>query len=181
MRKKNPPKNPSAFITHVKGSAEMRREVQRLRNSDYDVLLPGTHIRRNGTEKSWSDLISSQLRSGAMEDGSKQLREVPTLYASAGNEQLAGTENIGTPSLGYIEWGQSLAQLRLPAYPHATLHRRWHRVQHQHGCRSRSSTYVRPHSVCRWQHHHQTDTLQGRGCMATRTNHRPPPRTLQSL
>lgn len=105
MRKKNPPKNPSDFITHVKGSAEMRREVERLRNADYDVLLPGTYIRRNGTEKSWSDLIGSQLRSGAMEDGSKQLREVPTLYASAGNEQLAGTENIGTPSLGYIEWG----------------------------------------------------------------------------
>ena len=61
MRKKNPPKNPSAFITHVKGSGEMRREVQRLRNADYDVLLPGTHIRRNGTERSWSDLISTIL------------------------------------------------------------------------------------------------------------------------
>ena len=91
----------------------MRREVERLKEDNYDVLLPGTYIRRNGTERSWSDLIGAQLRSGAMEDGSKQLREVPTLYASAGNEQLAGTENMGTPALGYIEWGLGK---RLPNY-----------------------------------------------------------------
>lgn len=97
--------SPQSFITHVKGSDEVRQQVQRLRSSKYDVLMPGTRISKNAPQRSWSDLVSSQLRSGAMEDGSKQLREVPTLYASAGNEQLAGTEKIGTPNLGYIEWG----------------------------------------------------------------------------
>lgn len=97
--------SPQSFITHVKGSGEVRQQVQRLRDHNYDVLLPGTRISKNAPQRSWSDLVSSQLRSGAMEDGSKQLREVPTLYASAGNEQLAGTEKIGTPNLGYIEWG----------------------------------------------------------------------------
>lgn len=97
--------SPQSFITRVKGSGEVRQQVQRLRDHNYDVLLPGTRISKNAPQRSWSDLVSSQLRSGAMEDGSKQLREVPTLYASAGNEQLAGTEKIGTPNLGYIEWG----------------------------------------------------------------------------
>ena len=97
--------SPKSFITHVKGSGEVRQQVQRLRSNNYDVLMPGTRISKNAPQRSWSDLVSSQPRSGAMEDGSKQLREVPTLYASAGNEQLAGTEKIGTPNLGYIEWG----------------------------------------------------------------------------
>ena len=97
--------SPQSFITRVKGSGEVRQQVQRLRDHNYDVLMPGTRISKNAPQRSWSDLVSSQLRSGAMEDGSKQLREVPTLYASAGNEQLAGTEKIGTPNLGYIEWG----------------------------------------------------------------------------
>lgn len=97
--------SPQSFITRVKGSGEVRQQVQRLRDHNYDVLTPGTRISKNAPQRSWSDLVSSQLRSGAMEDGSKQLREVPTLYASAGNEQLAGTEKIGTPNLGYIEWG----------------------------------------------------------------------------
>ena len=97
--------SPKSFITRVKGSGEVRQQVQRLRSNNYDVLMPGTRISKNAPQRSWSDLVSSQLRSGAMEDGSKQLREVPTLYASAGNEQLAGTEKIGTPNLGYIEWG----------------------------------------------------------------------------
>lgn len=97
--------SPQSFITRVKGSGEVRQQVQRLRDHNYDVLMPGTRISKNAPQRSWSDLVSSQLRSGAMEDGSKQLREVPTLYASAGNEQLAGTEKIGTPDLGYIEWG----------------------------------------------------------------------------
>ena len=97
--------SPQSFITRVKGSGEVRQQVQRLRDHNYDVLLPGTRISKNAPQRSWSDLVSSQLRSGAMEDGSKQLREVPTLYASAGNEQFAGTEKIGTPNLGYIEWG----------------------------------------------------------------------------
>lgn len=97
--------SPQSFITRVKGSGEVRQQVQRLRDHNYDVLMPGTRISKNAPQRSWSDLVSSQLRSGAMEDGSKQLREVPTLYASAGNEQFAGTEKIGTPNLGYIEWG----------------------------------------------------------------------------
>ena len=97
--------SPQSFITRVKGSGEVRQQVQRLRDHNYDVLMPGTRISKNAPQRSWSDLVSSQLRSGAMEDGSKQLREVPTLYASAGNEQLAGTEKIGTPNIGYIEWG----------------------------------------------------------------------------
>ncbi len=97
--------SPQSFITRVKGSGEVRQQAQRLRDHNYDVLMPGTRISKNAPQRSWSDLVSSQLRSGAMEDGSKQLREVPTLYASAGNEQLAGTEKIGTPNLGYIEWG----------------------------------------------------------------------------
>ena len=94
--------SPQSFITRVKGSGEVRQQVQRLRDHNYDVLMPGTRISKNAPQRSWSDLVSSQLRSGAMEDGSKQLREVPTLYASAGNEQFAGTEKIGTPNLGYI-------------------------------------------------------------------------------
>ena len=97
--------SPQSFITRVKGSGEVRQQVQRLRDHNYDVLMPGTRISKNAPQRSWSDLVSSQLRSGAMEDGSKQLRDVPTLYASAGNEQFAGTEKIGTPNLGYIEWG----------------------------------------------------------------------------
>ena len=97
--------SPQSFITRVKGSGEVRQQVQRLRDHNYDVLMPGTRISKNAPQRSWSDLVSSQLRSGAMEDGSKQLRELPTLYASAGNEQFAGTEKIGTPNLGYIEWG----------------------------------------------------------------------------
>ena len=72
--------SPQSFITRVKGSGEVRQQVQRLRDHNYDVLMPGTRISKNAPQRSWSDLVSSQLRSGAMEDGKMEPYYCSAIY-----------------------------------------------------------------------------------------------------
>lgn len=99
-------KQNDSFVTTVKGAAGFARRAAELREQGYSVLMPGdqSYIPED-TGKQWADYIHTQLRSGEKTDGNKQRSDIPTLYFSSGNEQMTGTENIGTKGKGWIEWG----------------------------------------------------------------------------
>lgn len=99
-------KQNDSFVTTVQGAAGFARRAAELRKQGYSVLMPCDHsFIPEDSGKQWSDYIHSQLRSGEKTDGNKQRSDIPTLYFSSGNEQMSGTETIGTEGKGWIEWG----------------------------------------------------------------------------
>lgn len=100
-------KRKDSFIQTVKGPEALRKKTAELRQQGYSILMPSerSYYNQNGPERSWSDFIGAQLRSGGTENGRVQRKSIPTLYFSSGNEVKTGTENKGTKDLGYIEWG----------------------------------------------------------------------------
>lgn len=97
------------YISRVKGADQLAKKTDQLKKQGYTPYIPGFHrrIRSKSVEKAFSsqDYISSQLRGGSKEDGRGGRKEVPFLFASSGNENLGGVQNIGTKDLGWIEWG----------------------------------------------------------------------------
>lgn len=99
-------KQNDSFVTTVQGAAGFARRAAELRKQGYSVLMPcDQSFIPEDSGKQWSDYIHSQLRSGEKTDGNKQRSDIPTLYFSSGNEQMSGTETIGTEGKGWIEWG----------------------------------------------------------------------------
>ncbi len=108
MPKKNKIQHPN--VRRVVGASQFRRAASELRNDGFVPYNPGFCVPSVapdlcGPEQTWGDLIRSELRSGSTETGSRQRRAVPSLYFSSGNENLSGADEIGTPGIGYIEWG----------------------------------------------------------------------------
>jgi len=101
MAKKN--KN----IIKVKGVKEFARQSELLKSQGY-MVLPGRFVKNSNTP-GWSDMLSAQLSCGCTEDGKKERKAVPSLFASSGNEQPC--PGCGSQGLGWMEWG---AGNRLP-------------------------------------------------------------------
>ncbi len=103
-RKKN-----NAFVRQVKGAEELKKVSDELRKQGFvpysGFKMPDVEVDKSTPAPTWGDFISSQLRNGKTESGNAQRKNVPTLYFSSGNETIAEVEDIGTPELGYIEWG----------------------------------------------------------------------------
>ena len=100
-------KKSSAPVTRVKASNFIKKAAD-LHRRNYSVLLPGDRSYYNldgPSDITWGDFIGSQLRAGATENGKSQRKSIPTLYFSSGNESQQGVDKIGTPNLGWIEWG----------------------------------------------------------------------------
>lgn len=103
----NMAKKSSVPVTRVKVSNFIKKAAD-LQRRNYSVLLPGDRSYYNldgPSDITWGDFIGSQLRAGATENGKSQRKSIPTLYFSSGNESQQGVDKIGTPNLGWIEWG----------------------------------------------------------------------------
>jgi len=103
----NMAKKSSVPVTRVKASNFIKKAAD-LHRRNYSVLLPGDRSYYNldgPSDITWGDFIGSQLRAGATENGKSQRKSIPTLYFSSGNESQQGVDKIGTPNLGWIEWG----------------------------------------------------------------------------
>ncbi len=95
----------SNHITRIKQS-QLVDKARELHEQGYSILMPNdASYVEEFKGVSWADFIGSQLRSGSTATGSFQKKSIPTLYFSSGNENMQGTDNIGTEGLGWMEWG----------------------------------------------------------------------------
>lgn len=98
-------KKSSEYISHVRSDQYLKKAVQ-LAQDNYSVLMPGDQsFYSEPTPATWADFIGAQLRGAIGSNGQYQRRQIPALYFSSGNEIKQGTEKIGSPDLGYMEWG----------------------------------------------------------------------------
>ena len=87
-------------------SAELKRE-------GYIAVRPGEFTNPGTGEKafSWNDYVHSMLISeaGMTQQGTSgsqaARRQISTIFASSGGENKAKPEGVGTPDLGFMEWG----------------------------------------------------------------------------
>ena len=100
---------------------ELQQRSEELKSGGYVAVRPGRYYRNvNGTHTfSWRDyahsmLISGEAQASAAQGGgmsSAARRQVSTIFASSGGENLATPQGVGTDGLGFMEWG---AGNRLP-------------------------------------------------------------------
>lgn len=92
-------------ITRIKQS-QLVDKARELHAQGYSILMPNDQSYIEEFQGvSWADFIGSQLRSGSTITGTSQRNSIPSLYFSSGNENMQGTDNIGTQGLGWMEWG----------------------------------------------------------------------------
>ncbi len=105
----------------VSNLGELQQRSEELKSDGYVAVRPGRYYRNaNGTQTfSWKDyahsmLVSSEAQASAPQGGgmsSAARRQVSTIFASSGGENLATPQGVGTEGLGFMEWG---AGNRLP-------------------------------------------------------------------
>lgn len=98
-KKRNKEKN----IVRVEGTAQLNERMSYLESNGYAILGPNSINRNDVADETWDDFYSNQL-SASVEGNQVGRKSVPTLFASSGSEQKI-SENIGTESLGWMEWG----------------------------------------------------------------------------
>ncbi len=89
--------------TTVRGSKQFAKKHAKLLNQGYTVAMPKVIGNALPKKQTFGDIIGAKL-SGCDCDGKQQRHDVPILYASSGGEVMT-PDNIGTPKLGYMEWG----------------------------------------------------------------------------
>lgn len=104
------PRKKKDFITRVQ-PAELIGKSRELREKGYSLLMPGdARILRDCREATWADFIGSQLRGvSASPSPSWRRRSVPSTFFYSGGENHYGAAAIGTPGLGWMEWGMGNA------------------------------------------------------------------------
>lgn len=92
---------------------EFQKRSEELRNQGYVAVKPGEFTSpssANGIKAfSWNDYVHSMLisecKTGAV-DSNGARKQVSTIFASSGGENLTKPKSVGTPDLGFMEWGQ---------------------------------------------------------------------------
>ena len=98
-------KRNSHLISRVPANQYIEKARQ-LAEQGYSVLMPKEQsFFQDNPGLAWGDFIGAQLRSGTTTTGTGQRKAIPSLYFSSGNENMQGTDSIGTPNLGWMEWG----------------------------------------------------------------------------
>lgn len=97
----------------VTNLAELRERGEELKREGFVAVRPGAYTPNNNGSKtfSWNEYVHSMLVSEAgmtvqgSAGSSAARREVSTIFASSGGENLAKPKAAGTPGLGFMEWG----------------------------------------------------------------------------
>lgn len=93
---------------------QFQQRSEELKQEGYVAVRPDAYVSpKNGGYKvfSWNDYVHSMLLSEAgmsasgSGEGSAARRQVSTIFASSGGESLNKPKDVGTPDLGYMEWG----------------------------------------------------------------------------
>lgn len=100
-------------MNKVSNLQQLQDRSEELRNQGYVAVKPGEFSSpslANSTKLfSWNDYVHSMLISSAnmqsLATGEAARKQISTIFASSGGENLAKPKTEGTPDLGFMEWG----------------------------------------------------------------------------
>lgn len=98
-------------MTTVSNISELQQRSEELQSQGYEAVLPGAFCAPkqggNGVY-SWGEYVHHKLTASATmtgAEGSAARREISSVFGSSGGENKAVPEGVGTPDLGFMEWG----------------------------------------------------------------------------
>lgn len=98
-------------MTTVSNLNELQQRSEELQSQGYEAVLPGAFCapKQGGSSVcSWGDYVHQKLTASATmtgAEGNAARREISTVFGSSGGENKAKPEGVGTPGLGFMEWG----------------------------------------------------------------------------
>lgn len=98
-------------MTTVSNISELQQRSEELQSQGYEAVLPGAFCtpKQGGSSVfSWGEYVHQKLTASATmtgAEGNAARREVSAVFGSSGGENKAKPEGVGTPDLGFMEWG----------------------------------------------------------------------------
>mgnify|MGYP004639742115 CR=1 FL=1 len=98
-------------MTTVSNISELQQRSEELQSQGYEAVLPGAFCapKQGGSSVcSWGDYVHQKLTASATmtgAEGNAARREIYSVFGSSGGENKAKPEGVGTPGLGFMEWG----------------------------------------------------------------------------
>jgi hypothetical protein len=96
-------------MTTVSSIDQLQQRSEELRAQGYEAVRPAAYIRPNtdGSRTfSWAEYAHTMLTSSqGTASGGNARREISAVFGSSGGENKAKPEGVGTPGLGFMEWG----------------------------------------------------------------------------
>lgn len=98
-------------MTTVSNLSELQQRSKELQSQGYEAVLPGAFCapKQGGSNVfSWGEYVHQKLTASATmtgAEGNAARREISAVFGSSGGENKAVPEGVGTPGLGFMEWG----------------------------------------------------------------------------
>lgn len=98
-------------MTTVSNLSELQQRSEELQSQGYEAVLPGAFCapKQGGSSVcSWGDYVHQKLTASATmtgAEGNAARREISAVFGSSGGENKAKPQGVGTPDLGFMEWG----------------------------------------------------------------------------
>lgn len=98
-------------MTTVSNLSELQQRSEELQSQGYEAVLPGAFCapKQGGSSVcAWGDYIHQKLTASATmtgAEGNAARREISAVFGSSGGENKAKPQGVGTPDLGFMEWG----------------------------------------------------------------------------
>ena len=98
-------------MTTVSNISELQQRSEELQSQGYEAVLPGAFCapKQGGSSVcSWGDYVHQKLTASATmtgAEGNAARQEISAVFGSSGGENKAKPEGVGTPGLGFMEWG----------------------------------------------------------------------------
>lgn len=98
-------------MTTVSNLSELQQRSEELQSQGYEAVLPGAFCapKQGGSNVfSWGEYVHQKLTASATmigAEGNAARREISSVFGSSGGENKAKPQGVGTPDLGFMEWG----------------------------------------------------------------------------
>ena len=95
----------------VSNISELQQRSEELQSQGYEAVLPGAFCtpKQGGSNVfSWGEYVHQKLTASATmtgAEGNAVRREISAVFGSSGGENKAVPQDVGTPELGFMEWG----------------------------------------------------------------------------
>lgn len=94
----------------VSSISQLQQRSEELKAQGYEAVRPAAFVRPNSDGSrtfSWGEYVHSMLMSSAQgtAGAGNSRREISTVFSSSGGENKAVPQGVGTPGLGFMEWG----------------------------------------------------------------------------
>ena len=97
-------------MTTVSSIDQLQQRSEELKAQGYEAVRPAAFVGPNSDGSrtfSWGEYALSMLTSSAQgaAGSTNARREISAVFGSSGGENKAKPQNVGTPDLGFMEWG----------------------------------------------------------------------------